>query len=87
MKLLNLPPEGYGKIPEEELKIRVGRDFFRTYEAFRIVGNVDFCVSQPLIGAGDEFVSLLWAEAKVEKSRFGGGTHAAGSHHRQGENL
>ena len=58
----------YQNIREEELKNKVGQDFFFHYDTSKIVGNIDFCVSLkdknqfqvPLF----ETPSLLWAEAK-----------------------
>ena len=65
MKTGSIPPEGFGDTtPEEELKTRVGQRFFRRWEWGRILGKIDFCVGMPARHAGDEFVSLLWAEAK-----------------------
>jgi hypothetical protein len=55
----------YKDIREEELKNRVGRDYFWLYDCTKIIGNVDFCVcmhqSQKELF---EQESLLWAEAK-----------------------
>ena len=69
MKAGSIPAEGFGaSTPEEELKTRVGQHFFRWWEWGRILGKIDFCVGMPTRHAGggntDEFVSLLWAEAK-----------------------
>ena len=55
----------YNNILEEELKNKVGQDYFWKYDCSRIIGKVDFCVSihqnsQSLL----EQDSLLWAEAK-----------------------
>lgn len=59
----------YPAIREEELKNRVGADYFYPYDYKRIIGNVDFCVqiyqSEPSLF---ERESLLWAEAKQGKS-------------------
>ena len=69
MKTGSIPPEGFGDTtPEEELKTRVGQRFFRRWEWGRILGKIDFCVGMPARHAGDEFVSLLWAEAKRGKA-------------------
>jgi len=56
----------YPNIPEEELKTRVGQDYFSDYDFARIIGKVDFCV---LPSPGGLFTgqSLLWAEAKAGK--------------------
>ncbi|MFY7810810.1 MAG: hypothetical protein ACOVQ2_03665 [Flavobacterium sp.] len=62
----------YTKIREEELKNRVGQDFFKDFDTATIVGNIDFTVkpnkphpSPPQSGGGFDEVSLLWAEAKT----------------------
>ena len=65
MKAGSIPAGGFpAATPEEELKTLVGRAFFRRWEWGRILGKIDFCVGMPARHAGDEFVSLLWAEAK-----------------------
>ena len=69
MKTGSIPPEGFGvDTPEEELKARVGQRFFRRWDYTKILGKIDLCVGIPTRHAGggnaDEFVSLLWAEAK-----------------------
>ena len=65
MKAGSIPAGGFpAATPEEELKTLVGRAFFRRWEWGRILGKIDFCVGMPARRAGDEFVSLLWAEAK-----------------------
>ena len=71
MKAGSIPAGGFpAATPEEELKTLVGRAFFRRWEGGRILGKIDFCVGMPARRAGrgddatDEFVSLLWAEAK-----------------------
>lgn len=58
----------YQNIREEELKNKVGQDFFSNFDSTKIVGNIDFCVTfknkntnQHQIFEND---SLLWAEAK-----------------------
>ncbi len=35
----------YPNICEEELKNKVGQDFFSNFDTSKIVGNIDFCVS------------------------------------------
>jgi hypothetical protein len=60
----------YAKMREEELKNKVGNDYFKGYDCTKIIGNVDFCVC-PLHPHGDFFAhdeSLLWAEAKQGSS-------------------
>ena len=65
MKAGSIPAGGFpATTHEEELKTLVGRAFFRRWEWGRILGKIDFCVGMPARHAGDEFVSLLWAEAK-----------------------
>ncbi len=55
----------YQNIREEELKNKVGQDFFAAFDSTKIVGNVDFCVTTPSsLGSAGEGFSLLWAEAK-----------------------
>jgi hypothetical protein len=53
-------------IREEELKNRVGKDFFEQYDTTKIIGNIDFCVAVPDNDTlfKDETESLVWAEAK-----------------------
>lgn len=59
----------YANIREEELKNKVAKDYFWTYDCSKIIGNVDFCVamhhSEPELF---EQESLLWAEAKKGSS-------------------
>ena len=58
----------YQNIREEELKNKVGQDFFANFDTTKIVGNIDFCVSLKTKNATQEKLfesqSLLWAEAK-----------------------
>ena len=69
MKAGSIPAGGFpATTHEEELKTLVGRAFFRRWEWGRILGKIDFCVGMPARHAGDEFVSLLWAEAKRGKA-------------------
>jgi hypothetical protein len=58
-------------IKEEELKNKVAQDYFSAFDATKIVGNIDFCVSLPteeplshLERGRGEVESILWAEAK-----------------------
>jgi len=58
----------YPNIPEEELKNRVGEDYFSDFDHKKIIGKVDFCVSHhPSKGELFGTQSLLWAEAKANK--------------------
>jgi hypothetical protein len=54
----------YKNIREEELKNKVGQDFFKTFDTTEIIGNIDFTVfpqQDNLFGR----IPLLWAEAKT----------------------
>lgn len=54
----------YKAIREEELKNKVGKDWFSAFDTTEIVGNIDFCVlprQDSLFGRP----ALLWAEAKT----------------------
>lgn len=54
----------YQNIREEEVKNKVGQDFFSAFDTTKIVGNIDFCVTSKLTKQADA-ASLLWAEAKT----------------------
>ncbi len=59
----------YKNIREEELKNKVGADWFKSFDTTEILGNIDFTVfpkqhSLPF-GEGRGEVPLLWAEAKT----------------------
>lgn len=59
----------YQNIREEELKNKVGQDWFSAFDTTEIVGNIDFTVlpkENPLF----EKTPLLWAEAKKGKSNI-----------------
>ncbi|TQR41027.1 hypothetical protein DMB95_05940 [Campylobacter sp. MIT 12-8780] len=51
------------KIREEELKLKVAKDFFSNFDTTKIIENIDFCVIQ----SENLFKNnaLLWAEAKA----------------------
>ena len=53
---------------EEELKNKVGQEYFRAFDCTKIIGDIDFCVAMPVAnkpqGLLFEMESLLWAEAK-----------------------
>jgi hypothetical protein len=54
----------YTAIREEELKNKVGGDWFSAFDTTEIIGNIDFCVlpkQDSLFGR----TALLWAEAKT----------------------
>jgi len=59
----------YKNIREEELKNKVGQDYFSKYDSTKIVGNIDFCVSTLSKDQNQKSIfgdnSLLWAEAKT----------------------
>ena len=61
----------YENLREEEVKNKVAQDYFYDFDATKIIGNVDFCITAkatehaPLLF---ETQSLLWAEAKKGKS-------------------
>ena len=54
----------YKNIREEELKNKVGADWFKNFDTTEIIGNIDFSVFP---SQGDLFgrIPLLWAEAKT----------------------
>lgn len=58
----------YQNIREEELKNKVGQDFFSNFDTTKIVGNIDFCVTHKSKNSKQNLLfenhSLLWAEAK-----------------------
>lgn len=54
----------YKGIREEELKNKVGTDWFNDYDTTEIIGNIDFCVF-PKQASLFERIPLLWAEAKT----------------------
>ena len=59
----------YGNIREEELKLKVGEEFFSAFDRTAILGNVDFCIAAKS-GDGKQLTfdyereSFLWAESK-----------------------
>lgn len=59
----------YQNIREEELKNKVGQDFFSDFDTSKILGNIDFCVTpknkNPKQTALFDETHLLWAEAKT----------------------
>lgn len=63
-------PMKYSNIREEELKNKVGSDFFTNFDTTEIAGNIDFCVKpkqQGLFGRDNHHnndTPLLRAEAK-----------------------
>jgi hypothetical protein len=52
---------------EEELKGKVGKDWFHGFDDTRILGNIDFCVSPKKQSNKKDPESLLWAEAKTKE--------------------
>ena len=61
----------YSNIREEELKNKVGQDYFWIYDCSKIIGNVDFsvCMHQSQKELFEQ-ESLLWAEAKKGSSNI-----------------
>lgn len=59
----------YQNIREEELKNKVGKDYFSDYDSTQIIGNIDFSVTPKTKEKQQQKVfethSLLWAEAKT----------------------
>ena len=60
----------YNNIREEELKNKVGHDFFSKFDHTEILGNIDFTVfpkQTSLLNQTEMFgrSPLLWAEAKT----------------------
>lgn len=64
---------------EEELKLKVGNDFFKEFDTTKIIGKIDFCVAKTYLHEGQNELfdehediakelaatqSFLWAEAK-----------------------
>ena len=62
----------YPNIREEELKNKVASDYFSSFDTTKIIGNIDFCVTEKTdMGMVlFESQSLLWAEAKKGKSNI-----------------
>lgn len=54
----------YKNIKEEELKNKVGQDWFKSFDTTAILGNIDFTVF-PKKSNKNEKIPLLWAEAKT----------------------
>ncbi len=54
---------------EEELKSRVGEDFFSDFNHSTIKGRVDFCIADKQTFMGEP-IEYLWAEAKRGKSNL-----------------
>jgi hypothetical protein len=77
----------YQNIREEELKNKVGSDFFSNFDTTKILGNIDFCVTHK---SKNSKQNLLFEndqnQARIKKYRFvfGFGFSAFG---RAGEEL
>jgi len=58
----------YLQIREEEIKLKIARDYFSDFDCTQIIGNIDFCVSVPNFYLQQHLLaeteSLFWAEAK-----------------------
>ena len=59
----------YSNIREEELKNQVAKDYFGDFHMAKIIGNIDFCVTDTTLDLFEP-QSLLWAEAKKDKSNI-----------------
>lgn len=66
------------KLREEELKNKVANDYFGKYDWTKIIGNIDFCISNPTgdkeqlnleIDDFSQTQSYLWAETKKGNSK------------------
>ena len=57
----------YNNIREEELKNKVGTDWFKVFDTTEILGNIDFTVYPKQNRLFDGRTPLLWAEAKTGK--------------------
>lgn len=55
---------------EEEIKNRVADEFFKGFNTSKIIGKVDFCVSEKRLTAGGEDKNYLWAEAKRHRTEI-----------------
>ena len=55
----------YKNIREEELKNKVGVDWFKVFDTTEILGNIDFTVFPKQNKLFDGREPLLWAEAKT----------------------
>ena len=59
----------YQNIREEELKNKVGQDYFSDFDTTKIVGNIDFCITPKTKDKNQQRIFeeqlLLWAEAKT----------------------
>lgn len=54
----------YKSIREEELKNKVGEEWFKNFDTTEIIGNIDFSVF-PMQDSLFGRTPLLWAEAKT----------------------
>ncbi|HYG49679.1 MAG TPA: hypothetical protein VD905_02200 [Flavobacteriales bacterium] len=55
----------YPKVPEQEIKNKISRDYFYLYDCTKVIGNIDFCVyAYKSKSDHSDDLSLLWAEAK-----------------------
>jgi len=75
----------YPNIPEEELKIRVGEDYFSGFDHAKKIGKVDFCAlpkkirwipfTEDEVGAKERFASSFMSDfiaGKIKKSNGNG---------------
>ncbi len=55
-------------ILEEELKNKIGQNYFCDFDDTKIIGKIDFCITLKNNEHLEETISLFWAEAKKGKS-------------------
>ena len=58
----------FKNILEEELKNKIGQNYFCDFDSSKIIGKIDFCVILKNHEHLEETISLFWAEAKKGKS-------------------
>ena len=60
----------YRNIREEELKNKIGQDFFGKFDCTEIIRDIDFAVKRSIPASPMEGSYLLWAEDEKELKRF-----------------
>lgn len=59
----------YANVREEELKNKIAQNYFGIFDCTKIIGNIDFCVTNSFATNNEaDTTSLLWAEAKKGKA-------------------
>ncbi len=58
----------FKNILEEELKNKIGQNYFCDFDDTKIIGKIDFCITLKNNEHLEETISLFWAEAKKGKS-------------------